>query len=239
MRCFWCISTVPRRFICACLLDWLAAVHNLAEPPFSVSLSFALSLCCMSAGIFHHMVPSVSSQQSGANLLGPGALSSQQRHLDTNPKAGASFLAFGPSQHNRTQTVLHAPSPPALALPPPPPLLNAVLRRPVPTFLPASRAPPVLKATVVPLHLLPVSGRHICFLHLIRFLPALRCALSPAPATSAPSRQRRFGWGFDVLEDSGYAGVLHDLTDPWQSPQIGHVRCRRVGGGGRFKIDYY
>ncbi len=125
MRCFWCISTVPRRFICACLLDWLAAVQNLAEPPFSVSLSFALSLCCMSAGIFHHMVPSVSSQQSGANLLGPGALSSQQRHLDTNPKAGASFLAFGPSQHNRTQTVLHAPSPPALALPPPPPLLNA------------------------------------------------------------------------------------------------------------------
>uniref|UniRef100_A0A671SRF2 Histone-lysine N-methyltransferase, H3 lysine-79 specific n=1 Tax=Sinocyclocheilus anshuiensis TaxID=1608454 RepID=A0A671SRF2_9TELE len=109
--------------ICACLLDWLAAVHNLAQPPSSVSLSFAPSLCCMSVGIFHHMVPSVSSQQSGANLPGPGALSSQQRLMDTNPKAGASFLASGPSQHSRTQTVLHAPSPPALA--PPPPLLNA------------------------------------------------------------------------------------------------------------------
>ncbi|XP_067252274.1 uncharacterized protein [Chanodichthys erythropterus] len=76
----------------------------------------------MSAGIFHHMVPSVSSQQSGANLPGPGALNSQQRHLDTNPKPGASFLASGPSQHSRTQTVLHTPT---LALPPPPPLLNA------------------------------------------------------------------------------------------------------------------
>uniref|UniRef100_A0A672JT60 Histone-lysine N-methyltransferase, H3 lysine-79 specific n=1 Tax=Sinocyclocheilus grahami TaxID=75366 RepID=A0A672JT60_SINGR len=90
--------------------------------PHLLSLSFAPSLCCMSVGIFHHMVPSVSSQQSGANLPGPGALSSQQRLLDTNPKTGASFLASGPSQHSRTQTVLHAPS---LALAPPPPLLNA------------------------------------------------------------------------------------------------------------------
>ncbi len=93
--------------------------------PHLLSLSFAPSLCCMSAGIFHHMVPSVSSQQSGANHPGPGALSSQQRHLDTNPKAGASFLASGPLQLSRTQTVLHATSPPTLALPPPPPLLNA------------------------------------------------------------------------------------------------------------------
>lgn len=102
-----------------CLSVWLAAMHNPAEQPFSLSLS--LLLCAVSAGIFHHLVPSVSSQQSGTNLPG----SSQQRHLDTIPKPGVSFLASGSTQPSRTQTVLHTPSPPAHSLPPPPPLLNA------------------------------------------------------------------------------------------------------------------
>lgn len=125
-----------------CLFVWLAAVHNLAEPPFSlsptplsISLSFAFSPCCLSAGIFHHLVPSVSSHQSGANL------GSQQRHLDTNPKPGASFLPSGSSQPSRTQTVLHVPSPPAHSLPPPPPLLNTTS-----SSAPSQPSPPSLTA---------------------------------------------------------------------------------------------
>ncbi|XP_062868843.1 histone-lysine N-methyltransferase, H3 lysine-79 specific isoform X2 [Trichomycterus rosablanca] len=68
-------------------------------------------------GIFHHMVPS--SQQSGSINSLLSLSSPQQRNLDS--KAGALFMA----QHGRTHTVLHAPSPPTLSLPPLPPLLNA------------------------------------------------------------------------------------------------------------------
>ncbi len=123
-------------------------------------------------------------------------------------------LAAQPHTDSSTRSLPTRPRPPSAPSPP-----ERILRRSVPTFLPASRTPPIHKAAVVPprLHLLPVSGRHICF------LPALHCALSPAPATSSPSRQRRFRWGFVVLEDSGYTGILHGLTDPRQSPQIGHV----------------
>ncbi|KPP74698.1 histone-lysine N-methyltransferase, H3 lysine-79 specific-like, partial [Scleropages formosus] len=103
-------------------------------------------------GIFHHVVPSVSSRQFGAALPASGGHSSlislsssspssspsqppqqpppqQQQH--SSPQPGSTFLAsvspllsVSQSPHNRTHTVLRTPPPPTLSLPPPPPLLN-------------------------------------------------------------------------------------------------------------------
>ncbi|XP_035635569.1 histone-lysine N-methyltransferase, H3 lysine-79 specific isoform X1 [Oncorhynchus keta] len=89
------------------------------------------------AGMFHHVVPSVSSHQFGAALPASGglssllSLSSSQQHQHPAPQSGSSFLAsvssslpLSHSQHSRTQTVLHTPPTPTLSLPPPPPHIN-------------------------------------------------------------------------------------------------------------------
>ncbi|XP_014071867.1 histone-lysine N-methyltransferase, H3 lysine-79 specific isoform X5 [Salmo salar] len=81
------------------------------------------------AGMFHHVVPSVSSHQFGAALPVSGglgsllSLSSSQQHQHPAPSVSSS-LPLPHSQHSRTQTVLHTPPPPTLSLPPPPPYLN-------------------------------------------------------------------------------------------------------------------
>uniref|UniRef100_A0A3B4ANB0 Histone-lysine N-methyltransferase, H3 lysine-79 specific n=1 Tax=Periophthalmus magnuspinnatus TaxID=409849 RepID=A0A3B4ANB0_9GOBI len=89
------------------------------------------------AGIFHHVVPTVSSHQFGATLAASGGLgsllslststSSQTQQHSPSPAASSRQTPVSspvpPSaQHSRTQTVLHSPSPPTLSLPPPPPL---------------------------------------------------------------------------------------------------------------------
>ncbi|XP_029562856.1 histone-lysine N-methyltransferase, H3 lysine-79 specific isoform X4 [Salmo trutta] len=83
------------------------------------------------AGMFHHVVPSVSSHQFGAALPVSGglgsllSLSSSQQHQHPAPSVSSSLpLPLSHSQHSRTQTVLHTPPPPTLSLPPPPPYLN-------------------------------------------------------------------------------------------------------------------
>ncbi|XP_070816712.1 histone-lysine N-methyltransferase, H3 lysine-79 specific isoform X1 [Chaetodon trifascialis] len=93
-------------------------------------------------GIFHHVVPTVSSHQFGATLPTSGGLSSllslssssstssqTQQHTTTQPAstrlASVSSplpLSLSQAQHSRIQSVLHSPSPPTLSLPPPPPL---------------------------------------------------------------------------------------------------------------------
>uniref|UniRef100_A0AAQ5ZBQ4 Histone-lysine N-methyltransferase, H3 lysine-79 specific n=1 Tax=Amphiprion ocellaris TaxID=80972 RepID=A0AAQ5ZBQ4_AMPOC len=93
-------------------------------------------------GIFHHVVPSVSSHQFGAALPTSGGLSSllslssssstsSQTQQHTTPQPASTRLtsvssplplSLSQAQHSRTQSVLHSPSPPTLSLPPPPPL---------------------------------------------------------------------------------------------------------------------
>ncbi|XP_049910217.1 histone-lysine N-methyltransferase, H3 lysine-79 specific isoform X2 [Epinephelus moara] len=93
-------------------------------------------------GIFHHVVPTVSSHQFGVTLPTSGGLSSllslssssstsSQTQQHTTPQPASTRLASASSplphslsqaQHSRTQSVLHSPSPPTLTLPPPPPL---------------------------------------------------------------------------------------------------------------------
>lgn len=82
------------------------------------------------------MVPTVSSHQFGTSLAASGGLgsllslststSSQTQQHSTSPAASSRQTPVSspvpPSQHSRTQTVLHSPSPPTLSLPPPPPL---------------------------------------------------------------------------------------------------------------------
>ncbi|KAM8745584.1 histone-lysine N-methyltransferase, H3 lysine-79 specific isoform 2-T2 [Acanthopagrus schlegelii] len=96
-------------------------------------------------GIFHHVVPTVSSHQFGATLPTSGGLSSllslssssstssqTQQHITTQPAstrlASVSSplpLSLSQAQHSRIQSVLHSPSPPTLSLPPLPPLHSA------------------------------------------------------------------------------------------------------------------
>ncbi|XP_072293990.1 histone-lysine N-methyltransferase, H3 lysine-79 specific isoform X1 [Eucyclogobius newberryi] len=88
-------------------------------------------------GIFHHVVPTVSSHQFGATLAASGGLgsllslststSSQTQQHSPSPAVSSrqtpvSSPAPPSAQHSRTQSVLHSPSPPTLSLPPPPPL---------------------------------------------------------------------------------------------------------------------
>ncbi|XP_017262810.1 histone-lysine N-methyltransferase, H3 lysine-79 specific isoform X2 [Kryptolebias marmoratus] len=93
-------------------------------------------------GIFHHVVPSVSSHQFGATLPTSGGLgsllslssssstSSQTQQHSTSQPASTRLtsitsslpLSLSQAQHSRTQSVLHSPSPPTHSLPPPPPL---------------------------------------------------------------------------------------------------------------------
>ncbi|KAK7889666.1 hypothetical protein WMY93_025226 [Mugilogobius chulae] len=88
-------------------------------------------------GIFHHVVPTVSSHQFGATLAASGGLgsllslststSSQTQQHSSSPAVSSrqtpvSSSVLPSTQHSRTQTVLHSPSPPTLSLPPPPPL---------------------------------------------------------------------------------------------------------------------
>ncbi|XP_058493782.1 histone-lysine N-methyltransferase, H3 lysine-79 specific isoform X1 [Solea solea] len=105
-------------------------------------------------GIFHHVVPSVSSHQFGVTLPTSGGLSSllslssssstsQTQHTSPQPASTrlasvSSPLPLSQAQHSRTQSVLHSPSPPTLSLPPPPPL-HSVPSTSAPTH---SDAPP-------------------------------------------------------------------------------------------------
>lgn len=158
-------------------------MHNLAQslllscPPSSrslchlypLSLSSALSpsppsISAVSfAGIFHHVVPTVSSHQFGVTQPTSGGLSSllslssssstsspTQQHTTLQPAstrlASVSSplpLSLSQAQHSRIQTVLHSPSPPALTLPPPPPLHSVSSSSSTPTHsdtLPSSRS---------------------------------------------------------------------------------------------------
>ncbi|XP_078115309.1 histone-lysine N-methyltransferase, H3 lysine-79 specific isoform X2 [Sander vitreus] len=94
----------------------------------------------VAGGIFHHVVPTVSSHQFGVTLPTSGGLSSllslssssstsSQTQQHTTPQPASMRLAsvssplpLSQAQHSRTQSVLHSPSPPALTLPPLPPL---------------------------------------------------------------------------------------------------------------------
>ncbi|XP_028442542.1 histone-lysine N-methyltransferase, H3 lysine-79 specific isoform X1 [Perca flavescens] len=94
----------------------------------------------VAGGIFHHVVPTVSSHQFGVTLPTSGGLSSllslssssstsSQTQQHTTPQPASMRLAsvssplpLSQAQHSRTQSVLHSPSPPTLTLPPPPPL---------------------------------------------------------------------------------------------------------------------
>nr|XP_015832760.2 histone-lysine N-methyltransferase, H3 lysine-79 specific isoform X3 [Nothobranchius furzeri] len=102
-------------------------------------------------GIFHHVVPSVSSHQFGATLPTSGGLSSllslssssstssqTQQHATSQPASTrltsvTSPLPLFQAQHSRTQSVLHSPSPPTLTLPPPPPLHSVTSTPSAPT----------------------------------------------------------------------------------------------------------
>ncbi|XP_041705107.2 histone-lysine N-methyltransferase, H3 lysine-79 specific-like isoform X2 [Coregonus clupeaformis] len=116
-------------------------------------------------GIFHHVVPSVSSHQFGVALPASGGLSSllclssSQQHQHIAPHSCSSFLASVSSSlplplsqaqhsHSRTQTVLHTPPPPMRSLPPPPPLLNVSYSSSEPT--PLSRSEAFLSSRLVP-----------------------------------------------------------------------------------------
>ncbi|XP_076008950.1 uncharacterized protein LOC143002636 [Genypterus blacodes] len=98
----------------------------------------------MEPGLFHHVVPSVSSHQFGAVLPASGGLSSllslssssstsshTQQHAAPQPASTRLASVSSPvplssqAQQGRTQSVLHSPSPPTLSLPPPPPLHSA------------------------------------------------------------------------------------------------------------------
>ncbi|XP_035863404.1 histone-lysine N-methyltransferase, H3 lysine-79 specific isoform X4 [Sander lucioperca] len=94
----------------------------------------------VAGGIFHHVVPTVSSHQFGVTLPTSGGLSSllslssssstsSQTQQHTTPQPASMRLAsvssplpLSQAQHSRTQSVLHSPSPPTLTLPPLPPL---------------------------------------------------------------------------------------------------------------------
>lgn len=144
--------------------DLLGALHNLAQPLLLSLSPTPCSFCHCSllsplsrpppppppsisavwfAGIFHHVVPSVSSHQFGATLPTSGGLNSllslsssssstsSQTQQHTTPQPASTRLApvsspmplsLSQAQHSRTQSVLHSPSPPTLSLPPPPPL---------------------------------------------------------------------------------------------------------------------
>ncbi|XP_041695469.1 histone-lysine N-methyltransferase, H3 lysine-79 specific isoform X2 [Coregonus clupeaformis] len=118
-------------------------------------------------GIFHHVVPSVSSHQFGAALPASGglssllSLSSSKQHQHTAPQSGSSFLAsissslplpLSQAQHSRTQTVLHTQPPLTLSLPPPPPLLNVSSSVPSSSSdpSPSSRSEAFLSSRLVP-----------------------------------------------------------------------------------------
>ncbi|KAM8875323.1 histone-lysine N-methyltransferase, H3 lysine-79 specific isoform 2-T3 [Spinachia spinachia] len=80
-------------------------------------------------GIFHHVVPAVSSHQFGVTLAPSGGLGSLLSLSSSGSPQPASTRLSSPlpaslsqAQHGRTQTVLHSPSPPTLALHPPPAL---------------------------------------------------------------------------------------------------------------------
>ncbi|XP_071261862.1 histone-lysine N-methyltransferase, H3 lysine-79 specific-like isoform X1 [Salvelinus alpinus] len=117
-------------------------------------------------GIFHHVVPSVSSHQFGAVLPATGGLSSllslsSQQHHHIAPHSCSSFLAsvsstiplpLSQAQHSRTQTVLHTPLLPMRSLPPPPPLLNVSYSSSVPFSsepTPSSRSESFLSSRLV------------------------------------------------------------------------------------------
>ncbi|XP_030289469.1 histone-lysine N-methyltransferase, H3 lysine-79 specific [Sparus aurata] len=109
-------------------------------------------------GIFHHVVPTVSSHQFGATLPTSGGLSSllslssssstssqTQQHITTQPAstrlASVSSplpLSLSQAQHSRIQSVLHSPSPPTLSLPPLPPLHSASSSTPTQSDAPSS-----------------------------------------------------------------------------------------------------
>ncbi|XP_034438353.1 histone-lysine N-methyltransferase, H3 lysine-79 specific isoform X3 [Hippoglossus hippoglossus] len=114
-------------------------------------------------GIFHHVVPTVSSHQFGAALPASGGLgsllslsssssTSSQTQQRTSPQppstrltSVSSPLPLSQAQHSRTQSVLHSPSPPTLSLPPPPPL-HSVPSSSAPTHSdapPSSRSDPL------------------------------------------------------------------------------------------------
>nr|XP_023859418.1 histone-lysine N-methyltransferase, H3 lysine-79 specific isoform X2 [Salvelinus alpinus] len=89
------------------------------------------------AGMFHHVVPSVSSHQFGAALPASGSLISAQSlllpaHQHPTPQSGSSFLASVSSSSPCPSTFPAQPHPnsaahpstPTLSLPPPPPYLN-------------------------------------------------------------------------------------------------------------------
>nr|XP_046248810.1 histone-lysine N-methyltransferase, H3 lysine-79 specific isoform X3 [Scatophagus argus] len=92
-------------------------------------------------GIFHHVVPTVSSHQFGTTLPTSGGLSSllslsssstsSQTQQHNTPQPASTRLAsvsstlplsLSQAQHSRIHSVLRSPSPPTLSLPPPPPL---------------------------------------------------------------------------------------------------------------------
>lgn len=154
--CFLCAC---QRLAWHCCTTWFSPCFSLCPPP-------SRCLCCHSdlpsppsvstlwplppppvsavwfAGIFHHVVPSVSSHQFGAtqptsggrssllSLSSSSSTSSQtQQHISlqaaSTRQASVSSplpLSLSQAQHSRIQSVLHSPSPPALSLPPPPPL---------------------------------------------------------------------------------------------------------------------
>ncbi|KAM6939067.1 histone-lysine N-methyltransferase, H3 lysine-79 specific isoform 2-T2 [Lycodopsis pacificus] len=106
-------------------------------------------------GIFHHVVPTVSSHQFGVALPAPGGLGSllslsssststqTQQHSTPQPastrlSSSSSPLPVSQAQHSRTQSVLHSPSPPTPTLPPPPPLHSSSSSAPTHSDAPPS-----------------------------------------------------------------------------------------------------
>ncbi|KAF1385836.1 hypothetical protein PFLUV_G00111890 [Perca fluviatilis] len=110
----------------------------------------------VAGGIFHHVVPTVSSHQFGVTLPTSGGLSSllslssssstsSQTQQHTTPQPASMRLAsvssplpLSQAQHSRTQSVLHSPSPPTLTLPPPPPLHSTSSSAPTHSDAPSS-----------------------------------------------------------------------------------------------------
>nr|XP_019936170.1 PREDICTED: histone-lysine N-methyltransferase, H3 lysine-79 specific-like [Paralichthys olivaceus] len=144
-------------------------------------------------GIFHHVVPTVSSHQFGATLPASGGLSSllslssasstsSQTQQRTSPQPASarltsvsSPLPLSQAQHSRTQSVLHSPSPPTLSLPPPPPLHSAPSSAPT-----HSDAPPSSRSD--PLHSSRLSHSS---LHHQRAQSSLSLSISSSASVSA------------------------------------------------------
>ncbi|KAK9519085.1 hypothetical protein VZT92_021837 [Zoarces viviparus] len=105
-------------------------------------------------GIFHHVVPTVSSHQFGVALPTSGGLgsllslssssTSTQTQQHSTPQPASTRLSsplpvsLSQAQHSRTQSVLHSPSPPTLTLPPPPPLHSSSSSAPTHSDAPPS-----------------------------------------------------------------------------------------------------